>query len=197
MADPIYWPHTYLKPAKIIRHLNARTIAGTVANSGFTQRIAPGTHSWNIQYGGIVIWTAEQLRWWDYVEGILDGGANPVYVPLLAEANGGDVNGTVTANQSAGSTSVTLTRTIAIIAGYHFDINGRLYRVVGSVSLGSNNYAVTIRPPLRLNIIAGDAVHFIVPFCRCKLATDEEMILDIDPARQGTGTVKFVEDPNP
>ncbi len=196
MAIP-FWPYTFLKPTTITRHLAPRTTVGTVAISGFTQRVSPGAHAWNIQYGNILIWTAEQLRWWDYIAGILDGGANPVYVYLLGEDNGGSVNGTVPSAQGVGSTSITLSRSVPILAGHHFSIDQHLYRVIGASPTSGSEYAVTIRPPLRANITVGGTAFFINPVCKMRLATDDEMMLELDPARMGTQTVKFVEDPNP
>src|SRR6185503_12450243 len=161
MPAPIYWPHTILRPGRITRHIAARTIAGTVAASGFTQRVSVPAHSWVIQYDNIVVATAEQLRWWDYVSGVLDGGANSVFVPLLAEDNGGAVNGSVVTLASTGASAITLSRSVPILAGYHFSVGEYLFRVIGATPAGGSTYSLTIRPPLRNGVVAGATAYFV------------------------------------
>lgn len=197
MATPIPWPYDRLRPAKITRHIAARTVAGTVAASGFTQRVAVPAATWNIQYDGIVIASAADLHAWDALAGALDGGANPVMVPLVGDGNPPD--GTAVSDAALGATSIVISRTQPILPGMHFSHSfGGLYRVIRVDAVAGSNYTLTIRPPIRISHFGvGDTAHFTLPQCKCRLKTDDEMILDIDSARIGMGKVQFVEDPVP
>lgn len=192
----IAWPSAVLKPSKITRHLAPRTTAGTTAASGFTQRVSVPAHAWVIEYDGIVVAGNEAIRTWDYIAAQLDGGSVPILVPLISEYNGGNIEGIVNATASAGSTSVVIYRPIEISAGYHFSIGEYLYRVASITSVSAPNYTLSIRPSLRQDVSSGVAASFISPICKCRLATDDEMRLDLDSARIGIGKVKFFEDVN-
>lgn len=191
------WPDTILKPRNITAHYAARTTAGTVSASGFTQRVAVPAGAWVITYEGIVVATAEQRLWWRLLPAEADGGANPILVPLIGEwQEAGVTAGAVATDFDAGDTTIIITRVgAAILAGYHFSIGERLYRVIEQTSVAGNNYTVKIRPPLREDVTAAAVVEFEKPVCRCRLASDDEMKLAFDPARMGVGAVSFVEDP--
>lgn len=196
MTDAFFWPHTILKPRDVVRRLRARTTIGTTSASGFTQRVSVPAHAWVIEYSGVLIHTPDQLRNWDVVEGLLDGGANPIYVPLVGD-DYGPINGSFTFAQSAGTTFFTLTRVGApILGGDHFTVgDGRLHRVISAANVpGTDAYDVHIRPPLRDDYPVGEAIGFQTPFCKCRLQTDEEMNITITPGRYAVGAVKFVED---
>lgn len=191
------WPDTILKPAKITRHIAARTLAGTVAASGFTQRVALPASAWVITYEGIVVASAEQWLWWDLLEAESDGGANPMLVPLIGEV-AGSTAGVTFGTGTAGGTQIGITRVgVPVLAGHHFSIGERLYRVWQIAGTSGDDYTVKIRPPLREDVPAASAVEFAKPVCRCRLATDDEMALARDSAQIGVGAIKFVEDPTP
>jgi hypothetical protein len=193
----LLWPVSALRPAKVVRHLAPRTTAGTVSASGFTQRVSVPAHAWTIQYEGIAITNDHDLRTWDWVSGLLDGGATPVLVPLIGEYSGGEDNGQVAANANAGATVITINRTSAILAGYHFQLGEHLYRVASLGTVAGADYQVQIRPALRQDIALGWFAVFLNPACKCRLATDDEMLLELDAMRYGVGKVRFVEDPTP
>jgi hypothetical protein len=193
MASPA-WPITILSPSKIIRQLAARTTAGTVALSGFTQRVSSAAQAWVITYDGIVVATRPQLLQWDAFEAYLEGGANPILVSLMSEGNG-TTPGLTFGASSVGDTVITIVRPTAIDQGSHFSIGERLYRVVVVTDIVGDNYTLEIRPPVREDLTNATIVDFATPVCKCRLATDDEMILELDSARIGTGKVKFVEDP--
>lgn len=186
---------TVLRPAKITRHLAARTTAGTVSLSGFTQRVATPTHAWVITYDGIVVGTRAQLLLWDAYEAALDGAANPILVPLVGEGNGATPGATV-GTAAVGATTIVVSRAVAIDQGSHFSIGERLYRVASLTGPSGTNYTLTIRPPLRTATTGGLTVEFNLPVCKCRAATDDEWILEIDSARIGVGKIKWLEDPN-
>jgi hypothetical protein len=192
------WPIAYLRPRNVTRHISPRTTAGTVSASGFTQRVSVPAQSWTIVYGNILVATAEQLRVWDAYEGYLQGGAVPVLVPLVGEADiSGTIGGTVVGATAAGATFITIHRVgAAVVAGMHFSIGERLYRCFGTTSVGGDNYTMSVLPPLREAAAGGAVVVFDNPAVRCRLASDDEMTLQLEPGRMGTATVRFVEDPN-
>jgi hypothetical protein len=192
------WPITYLRPRNITRHLLPRTTAGTVSASGFTQRIAVAAHAWVITYEGILVATEEQIRVWDAYEVYLEGGSVPILVPLIGDGTTGP-NGTTVGAYSAGAGVMTVNRPAPgqIIAGNHFSINERLYRCFGTTDLGSGNFSFSFRPPLRESVPTGWPVYFNSLQCKCRLGSDDEMILKLEPGRIGTANVRFFEDPNP
>ena len=197
MADPFMWPWYNLKPRDIVRRLRARTTAGTTSANGFTQRVSLPLQSWVIEYHGILIHTDEQLREWDSVEAALDGGANPVYVPLIGD-DYGPPTGTLAFPQSAGSVFATMIRVgQPILSGYHIGFgDGRLHRVFAVTPVGGDVYDAYLRPPLRADYPAGTEINFQTPYCKCRLATDDEMNITITPGRYAVGEVTFTEDPN-
>lgn len=190
----IQWPIETLIPAQITRRVAPRTTAGTVSASGFTQRVSAPAHAWVIEYAGIPVATAAQRAAWDATEALLDGGANAVLVYLPGE--GADPDGTMQGDTTAGDVEVVINRTEPVEAGSHFSIGERLYRVASVVDVDSDDYTVTIRPPLRSDVDNGSDVIFSTLACKCRLMTDDEMALQINSARVGFGNVKFVEDPS-
>ena len=195
MTEP--WPITHLRPRNITRHMSPRSTAGTVAASGFTQRVSVPAQSWTIIYEGILVATEEQIRVWDYTEVYLEGGSVPILVPLVGDGHYGADTGDVSGAVAAGSTVMTVGRAYGgILGGYHFSINERLYRVVGVTDVGGGYYNFTFRPPLREDVPSGWPVFFAALQCKCRLASDDEMTMKIEAGRMGTATVRFVEDPN-
>ena len=194
MTEP--WPIQYLMPRNITRHLAPRTTAGTVATSGFTQRVSVPNHGWLITYEEILLHTEDQIRTWDAYEAYLDGGATPITVPLVGDSHGA-TDGVTVAAYPAGATVMQIYREApGVQAGWHFTIGERLYRCFGVTALPSNNYQFSFRPPLRDAVAFSAAVSFTALFCRCRLFSDDEMTLKLEPGRYATGTVRFVEDPN-
>jgi hypothetical protein len=191
-----FWPHLILRPRDITRQYLARTTVGTVAASGFTQRVASPAGAWRIDYDGIVISTASELRHWDTFEAALDGGAVAIYVPLIAEGQG-TVDGALVGAHSQGSTTMVIRRIGDIIGtGYHVTVgNGRLHRVI-SVTALVNDYTCVVRPPLRADYPGATVVEIEMPICKCRLASDDAMRLTVTPGRLAVGSVKFLEDPN-
>lgn len=195
MTEP--WPIDYLKPRNITRHLAPRTTAGTVAASGFTQRVSVPAQSWTIIYEGILVATPEQIRVWDAYEVYLEGGSVPILVPLVGDASEGTDTGYTSGAYARGAGVMTVGRAYGpIVAGHHFSINERLYRCFGTTDLGGGYYSFSFRPPLRDDVPNGWPVFFAALQCKCRLATDDEMTLKLEPGRMGTGNVRFVEDPN-
>ncbi|TIN83097.1 hypothetical protein [Mesorhizobium sp.] len=75
--------------------------------------------------------------------------------------------------------------------GMHFSLGERLYRVR---TFDADTGTMTIRPPLRDAVTAGDALDFDDPVCRMRLANDDGLDLELALRRFGSPTVQFVED---
>ncbi|HYJ44082.1 MAG TPA: hypothetical protein VEW06_06460 [Xanthobacteraceae bacterium] len=191
------WPHTVLRPRDVIRRLRARTTAGTTSASGFTQRVSTNAHIWVIEYDGILISTEHELASWDAVEASLDGAANPIYVPLVGDTDGA-TPGSLVGATAAGQTIVTVRRVGDTVKnGRHFSVGeARLHRIWWIESSAGDDYLCHIRPPLRDAYPDAVALNFLQPYCKCRLASDDEMSLTITPGRFATGAVKFLEDPS-
>lgn len=194
------WPVSVLRPRNVTRHLAARTTAGTVSASGFTQRVSVPAQAWIISYESILVATEEQIRAWAAYEAYLEGGAVPILVQLVGDPGPTDPagdSGTVVGDNLAGDTGITVTRAVVpVLPGHHFSIGERLYRVAGANDLGGGQYFANFRPPLREAVANGSAVSFRTLVVKCRLATDDEMILKLEPGRIGVGNARFLEDPN-
>lgn len=75
--------------------------------------------------------------------------------------------------------------------GEHFSLGERLYRIR---SYDADTGVMTIRPPLREAVPAGDELNFDDPVVRCRLASDDGMDLELSLRRFATPTIQFVED---
>ena len=191
-----FWPIAYLMPRNVTRHLLPRTTAGTVATSGFTQRVSVAAHAWVITYEGILVHTEEQIRVWDAYEAYIEGGSVPILVPLIGDVHG-TTDGVTVAAYPAGAAVMQIYRELpGVQAGWHFSIGERLYRCFGVTPLPSNNYQFSFRPPLREAVPFATPVTFTNLYCKCRLGSDDEMTLKLEPGRMGTADVRFFEDPN-
>jgi hypothetical protein len=214
----LQWPIATLRPRNITRHIAARTTAGTTAASGFTQRVATPAQAWVIKYDGILLATKAQILAWGALAAALDGGANPILVPLVEGdrivrptpfddgtefGDGtsfddlGGASGTISGGASAGDTEidVAMPAGVTIEPGEHFTIGERLYRVVVVVGEVADVWTLNIRPPIREDASGGTVVSWGTLWVKCRLASDDQMMMPLDPAGMGVGTVAFVEDP--
>ena len=77
--------------------------------------------------------------------------------------------------------------------GQDFSIGERMYRVRSVTYSSSATATVAFRPPLREAVAAGTSVNFDKPVCRMRLASDDEMNLELQLRRFGAPTVNFIE----
>lgn len=75
--------------------------------------------------------------------------------------------------------------------GMHFSLGERLYRIR---TYDAPTGAMTIRPPLREAVTAGDRLEFDSPVCRMRLLQDDGLDLELALRRFGSPTVQFIED---
>lgn len=92
--------------------------------------------------------------------------------------------------------ATTLTATVYyapddIQPGMHFSLGERLYRIR---TYDADTGVMTIRPPLREAVTAGDALNFDDPVCRMRLASDDGLDLELSLRKFATPTVAFIED---
>jgi hypothetical protein len=106
---------------------------------------------------------------------------------IVASVGASAAAGTATINMQAAAIG-------DVQAGHLFSIENRLYRITGVTDNGSGNYDLSIWPPLRLAVSAGDWMEFDNPKCRMRLASDQEMSLDLSGHRFARPTVNFIED---
>jgi hypothetical protein len=114
------------------------------------------------------------------------------YTPtILAYANGDIDVGAVTG-------SVRIEDGGTLLPGQHFSVEESVYRLtkIESASMGSAGeiYSVKFMLPARTRIPAGTQLDFSDPRARCRLATDDAMVLARSQWKFGTGNVTFLED---
>lgn len=103
-------------------------------------------------------------------------------------------NVVLAANAAVRATTLMVTVNYAaddIQPGEHFSLGERLYRIR---TYDATTGAMTIRPPLREAVTAGDRLEFDDPVCRMRLMNDDGMDLELALRRFGNPTVQFIED---
>lgn len=78
--------------------------------------------------------------------------------------------------------------------GQHFSIGERLYRIRRVVEQSASSAVLKLNLPLREAVEAGQPLEFDNPVCRMRLASDNEMTLNLRLRRFAAPTVSFVED---
>lgn len=216
------WPCAVLRARDVAFNLNERTLGTSPSVSGYTQVVSGGPPIWTATLGNIDIRTKEQRLTFKALGALLQGRLNIIRVPMcmgdqpvpagyvVEDVLFDDdvyfdddtpfaqpvISAEVSAIGVAGAVSVSmLAATIGgMQAGQHFSIDERLYRITGVTDNIGGNYDLSIWPPLRKAIAVGDWMEFDDPTCRMRLASDQEMNLDLQSRRFGNPTVRFVED---
>jgi hypothetical protein len=80
--------------------------------------------------------------------------------------------------------------------GHHFSIGQRLYRIATAFPVTPTIFEITFWPPAREAVALGTTVEFDMPVCKMKLATDNEMDVELDQDIWGYPTINFIEDPS-
>lgn len=216
------WPCAVLRARDVAFNLNERTLGTAPSVSGYAQVVSGGPPIWTATFGNIDIRTQAQRLAFKALGTVLQGRLNIIRVPMCRgdqptpagyvvedityddDAYFDDdtpfiqpvISAEVLVAASAGAVSVNMqAATIGDVqAGQHFSIDERLYRIIGVSDNGSGNFDLSIWPPLRKDVAAGEWMEFDDPTCRMRLATDQEMNLDLQMRRFGSPTVRFVED---
>lgn len=86
----------------------------------------------------------------------------------------------------------------ALLSGMHFSVNERLFRIlrVSNVRASGSDtlYDVTLWPPAREAVLAGESLEFDRPMFRARLATDDAMDVDFGLFKFASPSVEWVED---
>lgn len=223
MATP-RWPEGVLRPQNVAFDLAPRTLSGPASISGAVQVVASDAGIWTATFSGVVINSRDRVLAWRGIAALLEGRLGSILVPLcrgyqpllpawqgLYEAvphsdnaffsdGSGYVSqvidvalaGSVAARATSANIAIGLADTIQ--PGQHFSIGERLYRVKTFAYTSETTAAITFRPPLRGAASLGDRLEFDDPVVRMRLATDQEMNLDLQLRRFASPTVQFVED---
>ena len=77
------WPTDFFKARETDPYLQGRTVSGGQSVSGISQAVrTDGGGLWTISFAGIFLYTPDHIRAWRAWDGILDGGAQNIIVPI-------------------------------------------------------------------------------------------------------------------
>ena len=187
--------------------LVAMNTVGGRTLTGMEQVVGNAAGYWTMQYQGITVFSDDQIREWNHLQGGLSGRAKTVLIPVFDSLRGPKLPVTATwdiaSSPGAGTGYILVAGDVANLhPGMHFTVAERLYRITGfpdpKVMVGSDaRYHVQIRPPLREALAIGTALAFDSTMAfRCRLASDDAMSgLLLDVWKVGNSpSVSFVED---
>lgn len=223
VAAYLTWPRGLFPPREERWALQGMVSTGGMSIGGISQTVnSSGGGFWTLQQTGVWVRTRDQVRAWNALEAILDGGVTGIIVPMCAKRFNptlpGDIvphsdgafffddtgyvsgAGAVTFDQAAALRATTVfldVGAIDLLGGEHFTVNyeggPRLHRVARVKDQIGDVAEVEIRPPLRAAVAAGTDADFANPRCVMKLASPEEMPLNLEMGKSGQGNARFVE----
>ncbi len=216
------WPVDVLRPQNVAWNIAPRSLRGPTSVSGVTQVVASDAGVWKATFSNVAIRNRTEVLAFRGIAVKLEGMLNPILVPRCGayQPEPGDnlaypdARAASPANAGAVSLSVTnITLKSTIVAGQDFSIGERMYRVRSvdytdgfsshedgalfsddSGYLADGEVSLTFRPKLRDAVALNAVLNFRSPVCRMRLATDNEMDLELQLHRFGAPTVTFVED---
>lgn len=212
------WPIDLLPCRDFSINPSFRNTRGQAAIAyGEAQIVASDAGVWKATLGSIRVSNSEQRKRFRALQVKLEGGLTPILIPLCGadqpvsgnafalwepwpeddELFFGDGATIVTlasdAARRATQVSVTITTARVLEEGQHFSAGERLYRIKEIASQTDTAAILKIWPPLREALTTGAALEFENPVCRMRLASDQEMDLDLAMRRSAQPTVSFVE----
>ncbi len=218
----IRWPIGVLRPQSVSFDIASRSLSGPASVSGAVQVVSSDAGIWKAELGSIVINDRQTVLAWRGIANLLEGRLGKIVIPLcrgyqprgdaglyepvphsddaffsdgagyVGAFNNVTLAGSVAAR--AVSANFTIETGGTLEPGQHFSLGERLYRLRTVVYTSDTAASVTFRPPLREAASLGDRVEIDDPICRMRLASDEEMDLQLDGRRWARPTVSFVED---
>lgn len=90
--------------------------------------------------------------------------------------------------------NITIVAAGVLQPGHVFSFGERMYKIKKVTYTGETTAAITWQPPLRDAVPDGAELNFDDPVCRMRLASDNEMQLQLDMNTRSFPTVNFVED---
>lgn len=218
----ILWPVHILRPQNVAFDIAPRSLAGPSSVSGFSQVVASDAGIWKARFGSVIVNSRDRVLAWRAIDALLEGRLNPILVPLCrayqpvpddfvdddvphsddapfddeTEYDGSVISVLLAADMAvrAVSGSVNIEYAGTLQPGQHFSLGERLYRLRSVTYTGADTADITFRPPLREAATAGSILEFDNPVCRMRLASDQEMNLELAGRRRAAPTVNFIED---
>lgn len=219
----IYWPALFCPMTPVITVVS-RSVLGPATLTGAQQAVASPAGAWRVAFEGIPLHTDARIEAWRALEVMIDGRSNQIVVPLnqrdasvpllapgttSASVPHGDdalfsddtgylqslAAADVVTAADMGATSLRLAATTvsALRPGMMFSIVNRLYRI-RAVETAAGVSEVSLWPPLRDDVPAGEQAEFKRLTCTMRLAEDGAMSTPLLLGRIGTASVEFVED---
>lgn len=216
------WPRKILPPQQPMFHFRAMNVSGPIADSA-SDVVSGDAGFWVATYGNVVVTTRERVLMFNALAAMLEGRLNPVLVPycsrpyqpvddaatfdelphdddtMFADGTGYVGSGTrvlITADRPERAVTGTVDVTFGemLMPGQVFSFGEFLYRLKFVSYTTPTRANIKWSPPLREAVVAGAELNFTDPVCRMRLATDDEMMLQLDLNKRGFPTVNFVED---
>ncbi len=215
------YPFDLLPPGSERWRLTSIAVSGGVrVASGPGLARTDGGGFWMCWMNEIELVTRAQIKAARALEAVLDGGASTIIVPAFEWAFSPELvthsDGTPFSDGSLYQTSAVSSQTleaaplratvirvsfaggVPLEAGERFSIlhaakGKRLYTVARVLSVGSADYRVEIRPPLREAVPVGVDLDFSTPGCLMKLANPDEFLGAIDPYHESIANAVWVE----
>lgn len=199
VADAITWGQCELVPSGINVDIVSPTVSPGRSFTGIEKVVHPDAGHWRIIYHDVPVRTREEVLRWREIELLLSGRTGTILVPVYeGKLSDTPIAATVPDEYPIGSTIIAIEQTAgeALMPGMNFSFgDGQLHRIARIIEQETGEtYEVSIRPPLRTAIDVGQALDFNTPSCRCRLASDDGMNIDLGLLRYGSRSVEFVED---
>lgn len=136
-----------------------------------------------------------ETDWRAALKGVPHSDGSPFSDKSLYRSNLIDIRLTSNIPLRGTAANIQIIRASLVQPGQDFSIGDRMYRIRTVTKTGGNTAAITFRPPAREAVAAGAHMEFDRPVCRMRLASDNEMDLDLDlVAPWSFPTVNFIED---
>lgn len=133
--------------------------------------------------------------WKDLLKGVPHSDTSPFQDGGLYRSRAIDIRLTSNIPLRGTTANIALVSVGQLQPGQDFSIGERMYRIRTVQMTGEAAATITFRPPAREAVPAGTEMEFDRPVCRMRLASDNEMDLDIDLTQPWTfPTVNFIED---
>lgn len=190
------WPIAILPARDFAFNPAFRNTRGASAVAyGESQIVASDAGLWKATLGSVIVRGATARKKWREVQVLLEGGLVPVLIPLCNADQPTTGTAVATAGAAVRAVSIALTKTgtYTLEVGQYFSIGERLYRIKEITSQSAGAATVRFWPPLRELVAISTAVEVQDPVCRMRLASDQEMDLDLIMRKTGSPTISFVE----
>lgn len=211
----ILWPRKLLPPQNPMFHVSPMNVSGPLSQDGQGDVIAGDAGFWKVTFGSVVVTTTDRVKTWRAIAAMLQGRLEPILVPYCGAyqprltapvdvphsdgtpfSDGTKYEGMSTAVYLVGDLVRGVTNCVVNVVaageiqpGHVFSFGERMYEIRRIVD---NTFY--FNPPLRDPVSSGTQLNFDNPVCRMRLASDNEMQLQLEGNRRSFPNVNFVED---